>query len=557
MQKYEINQRRAIWIFAAFTACCFLPFLGGIHLFDWDEINFSEIAREMVISGNYTEPRINFQPFTEKPPLFTWLQALSMHVFGINEFSARFPNAILSFFTLWLLFQIGSIYKNARFGFLWAMAYGCTILPHLYFKSAIIDPWFNFFIFFSLYGLIMAANNKKRDLPGLRWLIIGGVMCGLAILTKGPTAILLIGLSGAVFTIFNKFKLPVPPSQVLIFILVALATAGIWFLVDWLLYGPKFIIEFTIRQWELLTTPDAGHRGFLFYHFIVLFFGCFPVSALLFMPLFGKNEENEGVLDLAKWMKVLFWVVLILFSLVQTKIVHYSSMCYFPMTFMGALYLERKLNQNGPLAAREKWLLVIASLPFIIAPPALVYLTRHKELLASMLARDPFALGNIQAEVHWTGWEWLPALIMIMTLSVFFRWSKQKVTRTSIIILLSGTALFVQSSLYLLVSKIEGYTQRAHIEFWQTTSGMDCYRTTYHFKSYAPYFYGEVMPQNSDNYTDQNWLFQGPVDKPVYIATKVTSRESLEAEIQDAVFLYSKNGFFFYKRNAVKIEADE
>jgi hypothetical protein len=45
--------------------------------------------------------------------------------------------------------------------------------------------------------------------------------------------------------------------------------------------------------------------------------------------------------DHRRWMVILFWVVLILFSIVKTKIVHYSSLCYFPLTYLAALQLER------------------------------------------------------------------------------------------------------------------------------------------------------------------------------------------------------------------------
>ncbi|MGL5888758.1 MAG: ArnT family glycosyltransferase, partial [Bacteroidia bacterium] len=71
-----------------------MPFLGYAQLFDWDEINFAECAREMMVTGDYTTVQINFEPFWEKPPLFIWMQVLCMKVFGVNEFAARLPNAI-------------------------------------------------------------------------------------------------------------------------------------------------------------------------------------------------------------------------------------------------------------------------------------------------------------------------------------------------------------------------------------------------------------------------------------------------------------------------------
>ena len=83
------------WVIAFLAVAFFVPYLGQTHLFDWDEINFAESAREMLVSGNYLRVQVDFQPFWEKPPLFFWLQALSMKVFGINEFAARFPNVVV------------------------------------------------------------------------------------------------------------------------------------------------------------------------------------------------------------------------------------------------------------------------------------------------------------------------------------------------------------------------------------------------------------------------------------------------------------------------------
>ena len=146
------------WIIGIASAVFFLPFLGGVHLFDWDEINFAECAREMVVTGEYLRPTINFEPFWEKPPLFFWLQSLAMHIFGVNEYAARFPNAICGISTLLITYHIGKKLYDKKFGWFWVLSYFGSILPHLYFKSAIIDPVFNLFIFLSLYFLIKTEN---------------------------------------------------------------------------------------------------------------------------------------------------------------------------------------------------------------------------------------------------------------------------------------------------------------------------------------------------------------------------------------------------------------
>src|ERR1019366_6473305 len=94
----------------------FVPFLGAVHLFDWDEINFAECAREMLVTGDYFSIKINFQSFWEKPPIFIWMQALSMSIFGVCEFAARLPNAICGCFTLLVFFNIGRKLVDEKFG---------------------------------------------------------------------------------------------------------------------------------------------------------------------------------------------------------------------------------------------------------------------------------------------------------------------------------------------------------------------------------------------------------------------------------------------------------
>src|SRR4030043_2293327 len=122
---------------AVASLALFVPFIGGVHLFDWDEINFAESAREMILTDDYLTVRINFLPFWEKPPLFIWFQVLSMKIFGISEFAARFPNAVCGTVTLMILFNIGRKLYDEKFSLLWVISYACSILPFVYFKSGI------------------------------------------------------------------------------------------------------------------------------------------------------------------------------------------------------------------------------------------------------------------------------------------------------------------------------------------------------------------------------------------------------------------------------------
>lgn len=550
-----MNERLRYSLFFTLLGMVFyLPFLGGVHLFDWDEINFAEISREMLLLGDYLRVYVNFEPFWEKPPLFFWLQALSMGVFGVGEYAARFPNAVCGVLTLPLLFNMGMTLYGKRFGLLWAGAYFGSVLPFLYFKSGIIDPWFNLFIFLGLYFFIL-GYWKREGKPGIalrysQWtyFALGGAVIGLGILTKGPVAYLIAGLCMAVYWVLARFRMYVHVPQFLVFTLAALGVAALW-------YGYFFIdnfTAFTAYQYRLLSTPDAGHGGFPGYHFVVLLLGCFPASIFAIRAFFSqKHEGTAAQADFRKWMKVLFWVVLILFTIVRSKIVHYSSLAYFPLTFLAAWVLhqllEGRVALNGWMRA-GLWSIGGLYAALIMVLP---FVGRHAEALKPLFQRDPFALGNLEAQVHWSGLEGLlPGILLFVALFVFFRFLRKGSTGPGMAVLFGGGALFTMLALIAVVKRAEGYSQRAAIEFFQSKQGEDCYLLPYGYKTYAHLFYARPQEAGKACFISppcQEFVLHGRLDKPAYIVTKVHKAPELDT-VPGVEEIYRKNGFVFLRR---------
>lgn len=542
------------WFWILLSALFFLPFLGGVHLFDWDEINFAEIAREMVINGDFLQMQINYEIFTEKPPLFFWFQALAIKTVGVGEYAVRLPNAILGIIVLPFLYIAGKFLLDRKFGFIWAMSWFGSILPFLYFKSGIIDPLFNFFIFNGIFFLVHFIW-KKKGLKGLRlskpalvYLFIGGISVGLGILTKGPVAYLIVGLCVAVYWVFKRFKLFMNPLSFIAFTVIAILTTGVWFGLDALINGPDFIVEFTQRQWELLTTGDAGHGGFLGYHFVVLLFGCFPASIFAIRGMGRFIGLPEHLKDFQKWMIILLWVILILFSLVGTKIIHYSSMAYYPISFLGALTIWSLINQKLHYRVWYSIALTAISILLIAVSIVLPWAGMHIEEIKPLFQKDPFALANLNASVNWGIKDYIPAVIALTVLLLFFFYLKKNRKR-AFRILFFGNAIWTFSALIFFIGKVEAISQNASISFFEKQQDKEVYVTTFNYKSYAPWFYGRVMPYNNPNATNQQWLLHGETDRPVLISCKIGEHKKLEKEIKDAQFLYTKNGFYFYQRN--------
>lgn len=542
--------------FALLGALFFIPFLGGVHLFDWDEINFAEISREMLILKDFTRVHVNFEPFFQKPPFFFWLQAGAMSLFGIGDFAARFPNAICGVITLPLLFRMGQRLKDTRFGILWAGAYFGSILPFLYFKSGIIDPWFNLFIFLGLYYFILFhwKQDQYSDivLKKSKWwyLFLGGFWIGMGILTKGQVAYLIAVLTMGVYWLYQRFRFYVNVPQFLIFTLSATLVSLVWYGAETLQNGPTFIYEFNKYQYRLFSTPDAGHAGFPGYHFVVLLVGCFPASIFAIRSFFRMPEDNLPYLnDFRRWMKYLFWVVLILFTIVQSKIVHYSSMCYFPLTYLAALAMEKMLDGQVRLNRWMAFGLWFVGGLFIFATIALPFIGMNAEVLKPLF-KDPFAQGNLEAEVRWTGLEAIPGLFLLGLLAYFMRAFRSGWKERSFFTLYGGAAVFVMLTLIFFIRRIEGYSQRAAIEFFAEKAGEDCYLAAHGYKTYAHLFYGQPRGPGEACFKDtacMDKLFHEPLDKPAYIAAKVHKAGPLE-EMETLEEVGRKNGFVFFRR---------
>ena len=541
----------------------FVPGIGDVALFDWDEINFAESAREMILTGNYVDVQINFQPFWEKPPLFSWLQVLSMKAFGINEFAARFPNAVCGVLTLLTLYYTGKkLFPGSGFGLLWALVYACSLLPFFYFKSGLIDPWFNLFIFLGIV-FMTCYTGPRPDARRWRYAVLSALFLGLSTLTKGPVGFLVFCLTFLFVLIVLKFRLPsgdkllpgkgMPKTllrDVLLFLLTYAVVGGFWFILQAFTGRGDLLWDNILYQIRLFQTHDAGHGGFLLYHFVILLIGVFPAS-LFALPTIRRSLLSDAGNDteryFLRWMMTLLWVVLILFTIVQTKIVHYSSLAYFPITFLASWEIYRLSLRKEPLSKVTLWGTIIVGSLLALALLILPNIDHIKGFLIPYI-QDPFAVGNLQADGGWQGWEWIIGLVLIV--SIVFFWKYRDHADKAVDTIFAASLVFTYFTVVVITPNVEAYSQRAAIEFYRDRVGEECYVVT-GFRSYAPYFYTQRTPEHT--LSDMDKLASGEIDKPAYFVLKSIPRneqEFLKKAKGDITRLYEKNGFVFYRREA-------
>jgi len=531
----------------------FIPLNGRLNLFDWDELNFAESAREMILTKDYLNVKIYFTSFWEKPPLYIWLQVLSMKIFGINEFAARFPNAICGILTLLILYQLGKKLYDSRFGLIWVMTYLGSLLSFMYFKSGIIDPWFNLFIFLGIYFWIFASHAKTVN-KEIFLAFLSAAFIGMGILTKGPVAFLIFAIIAGIIFILNGFRLRIHWKSSIVFVLALILIGGLWFILQIFSGNTDVIVDFIVYQIRLFKTEDAGHGGFPMYHIVVLLFGMFPASIFAIQGHKYKGEsDNRKKFHIT--MIALLWTVILLFSIVKTKIVHYSSLAYFPLTYLAAYSIFMILAGKFRFRLWQKIMLLsiggIEAIVILILP---MFNSYKKVIIDKGIITDQFAVGNLQVDPGWTALHSFIGILFLVGLvvSIFFI-EKNKLLKYSL--LYFSSLVFVYLSLVFITPGIEKISQRTAIDFIKETSNKDVYIHSFN-KTYAILFYSKVPVPENDKVFSQEWLTKGDIDKDAYFILRIHDKEKILSMYTELSVIDEKNGYVFCKRTA-KLKTDD
>jgi 4-amino-4-deoxy-L-arabinose transferase-like glycosyltransferase len=533
-------------LLAVLGAALFLPFLGSVHLFDWDEVNFAECSREMLLTGDYLRVEINYEAFPEKPPLFIWLQALSMKTLGVGEAAARAVNAFCGIATLLVVYLVGRRLFSRRFGWLWALAFLGSLLPSVFFRSGVIDPVFNLLTFV---GIAALARGALLPAASRRLFLLAGAAIGLAVLSKGPTAFLVALLCLGVYWASRRFAPVVPAARLVEFSLAVCAIAAMYYLTETLLHGPRLVTEFVRYLIRLLTTGDAGQGRPFWFHAAVLLFGCFPASAVALASvgrLDGTRTPEQA--DFRRWMVILFWVVLVLFSVVKTKTVLYSSLAYFPITFLAADGMDAALGAGTRVKAR-RLAAALGSLGAAVAGGLTLFivLLLHKEWLTP-LVRDPFALAVVSKPVAMNGWEPLIgfAYLALLAAGVALVWRPARLL-AGLVVVFAATAITLEALAVVLAPRIESYTQGGPVQFYESLRGCDCYAKSL-FKTYNDLFYWRKPPGMRRESYDATWLLTGAIDRPAYFVARVDQASDFVGRY-DLRVLKDEYGYVYFRRD--------
>jgi len=323
-----------------------------LPLTDRDEARFSEASREMIQRGDYVVPWFNGEWRLYKPVLIYWCQIASYKVFGANEFTARLPSVLFTTATALLLVRWGRKIADNKTAFIAGAMYVAGLHIALIGRVATADLVMIFF--FTLATWSGWELTRPQSPARQKWWWIFYISLALGFLGKGPEALFpLIGM--ILGRIFWKESFRLPWFETVTGVCVTLALVGMW--------GIPALVQTNGRFWSFGMGEQvyqraidvnnshgmSGFLGFLVsvpFYFATFFISFFPWS--LRVPASLKRWWPERRRDDLGWfLLVNAAIVFVAFSLVRTKLPHYTAPA-FPLI---ALWLARQIGGESHLPA--------------------------------------------------------------------------------------------------------------------------------------------------------------------------------------------------------------
>ncbi|TGM98862.1 ArnT family glycosyltransferase [Leptospira dzoumogneensis] len=478
--------------------------LGSFSLIDWDENIYGAASKSMLETGEYFRIQVNGQPFSEKPPFFFWLANLFYKVFGLSEFSTRLPSVFSGIFSFLILVRFGTNLHSKKFGYVWAFLYSASLLPLLLSRTAYIDHLFNTFILASVLSLYLYETKEKENFCSrIVWILSAAFFGGIAALTKGPLGLAIpLFIFGANRTLDRNFKIRI--FDFILFGIAAILVLSFYYLTNFILYGNEFLVQFFDFQKKLLTKSLESHTGPWFYHFIVMFIGFFPWTALLFPS--AKNWRiftDPKISRISRYFLVWLGVVLLIFSIVQTKLPHYSSSIYFPLSFFASyLILEKpEILRSNVFTFSFLGIGLVVGLIFLLLPQISEYSSSSmgvgKELLPSF---------NL--------WDSSSGLILLFGILIgviglqFFKNGKEEGKDLFLVSTWISMLLFVGVLSSTITPKIISFLQDGNLRLYDKAEKSGNQIVYYKYLSFYPMFYREkkIHMMGSYKFKDETFL---------------------------------------------------
>ncbi len=350
----------------------FFSGLGNLGLTDRDEGSNAEAAREMVESGDWMSPTLNYEPRFAKPAFTYWVMSGFYHLFGVNERSARLHAAVFGLLLIGLQYGFLTVVRGPWFALVGSLMLALNLEMVAISRVALTDSVLIFFTTLSLYGFWLGLyqtpppetrpqTEAGRVHPTL-WLFYLGM--AFATLTKGPVGLLVPLLAVAAYLTMSRrwgdfWQRGRPLAGAALTVAVALP----WYVGMLLIHGERYTTSAQADTVGRFFSMIGGHGGTIFFYIPILLFGFFPWSGFAVVGLWHTLRDWHARRQAARsapesmprtvappdleWFAAAWIVALfVFFSLSATRLPHYIGPLFPAAAILAAAFWQRATENS-------------------------------------------------------------------------------------------------------------------------------------------------------------------------------------------------------------------
>ncbi|MET3131622.1 4-amino-4-deoxy-L-arabinose transferase-like glycosyltransferase [Oxalobacteraceae bacterium GrIS 1.11] len=385
------KSKTVVWSLLAAFSIIWLWMLDFRTLVPPDEGRYAEMAREMLLSGDWITTRLNGIKYFEKPPLQTWMNALTFAAFGLGEWQARLWTGLCGLLGVLLSAIAGTKVFGGRVGLYAGLVLGSSLFWVASGQIDSLDMSLSGMMTISLCALIVAQRDAATPSERRNWMLLCWAGMALAVLAKGLIGLVLPGAVLVLYTVAARdwaiwTRLHAGKGVLLFF-----AIAAPWFVLVGLKNPEQPHFFFIHEHFERFLLKTHHREGPWYYFFAMMIPGILPWLGVLPQSLAGSLRRVPGVFQ--PKLMLLIWTVFIFFffSYSSSKLPGYILPVFPALALLIACYLETASRGNRLFGAG---LIAVLGLVGIALVPQIVKIsTRHPAELQLLQAYQPWILG--------------------------------------------------------------------------------------------------------------------------------------------------------------------
>ncbi|BBE08633.1 4-amino-4-deoxy-L-arabinose transferase [Mycoavidus cysteinexigens] len=347
----KLFSRTTLLVLGALFALIWFMQLNLRHLIPSDEGRYAEIAREMLMSGDWITPRYNGYLYFEKPPLQTWFNAATFAWFGIGDWQARLYTALCGFAGVLLAGLTGARVFGARAGFFAALALASAPYWNLLGHFNVLDMGLAFWMQAALCALLLAQRPGLAATATRYWMWLCWAAIALAVLSKGLVGAILPAAVLVLYTLITRDWALWKRLHLLTGSVIFAALTVPWFVLVQQKNPAFFEFFFIVQQFRRYLTPEQNRPGPFYYFAPVLILGFLPWLSILWQSLRHalKTPPQSNGFSPVKLLLVWSVFIFVFFSVSHSKLISYIL----PIAPALALLLGHYLPLIGPTQWRR------------------------------------------------------------------------------------------------------------------------------------------------------------------------------------------------------------